>query len=185
MKKKILSISLIAALIAIAAIGTLAYFTDTDTAHNEITMGSAGIVLHEEDSEGNPFADPVGVMPGDEIAKVVTVENDGGNAVWVRVFVTLALTDPEGAEMPLPEEFITVSCDDVNWLYDDGTGAWYFNAVLEPGETTAPVITDVQFGIDMGNEYMNARLSIDVDAQAVQAANNGTEVLQAEGWPVH
>ena len=30
---------------------------------------------------------------------------------------------------------------------------------------------------------MNAMLAIDVDAQAVQAANNGETVLEAAGWP--
>lgn len=182
MKKKLLSLALIVSLIAIAAMGTLAYFTDTETAHNEITMGNVGIILHEEDGEGNPFENPVGVMPGDDIAKVVTIENDGNNAVWVRVFVAISLTDAEGEPMELPE-FLTVVYDTENWLFDEETGAYYFDAVLEPGETTLPVITDVQFDINMGNEYMNALLAIDVDAQAVQAANNGETVLEAAGWP--
>ena len=183
MKKKLVSIAIIVSVLAIAAMGTLAYFTDTDTAHNEITMGNVGIVLHEGDGEGNPFENPVGVMPGDEIAKVVTIENDGANAVWVRIFVNLVLTDAEGAEMELPEELITVAFNNEDWLFDEETGAWYFDAVLEPGETTAPVITNVQFDIEMGNEYMNAMLAIDVYAQAVQAANNGETVLEAAGWP--
>ena len=184
MKKKLLSIAIVVSVLAVAAMGTLAYFTDTDTAHNEITMGNVGIVLHEEDGEGNAFEDPIGVMPGDEIAKVVTVENDGANAVWVRVFITLALTDADGEAMEMPEELITVVYNTEDWTYDEEADVWYFDAVLEPGETTAPVITDVQFDIEMGNEYMNAMLAIDVDAQAVQAANNGETAQEAAGWPV-
>ena len=35
----------------------------------------------------------------------------------------------------------------------------------------------------MGNEYMNARLTIKVNAQAVQSRNNTDSALTAAGWP--
>jgi len=48
MKKKILAISLVVAMLAIAVIGgTLAYFTDEDAADNVFTMGSVDIELYE------------------------------------------------------------------------------------------------------------------------------------------
>ena len=43
MKKKIVSLALVVALIAIAAMGTLAYFTDTDDATNTFTTGDVAI----------------------------------------------------------------------------------------------------------------------------------------------
>ena len=35
----------------------------------------------------------------------------------------------------------------------------------------------------MGNEYQNATATVDVIAQAVQTANNGTSAADAAGWP--
>ena len=35
----------------------------------------------------------------------------------------------------------------------------------------------------MGNEYQNATATVDVLAQAVQTANNGESVMEAQGWP--
>ena len=35
----------------------------------------------------------------------------------------------------------------------------------------------------MGNEYQNAAATVDISAQAVQTANNGTSALTASGWP--
>ena len=39
------------------------------------------------------------------------------------------------------------------------------------------------FKADMGNEYQNATATVDVSAQAVQTANNGATVMDAQGWP--
>jgi len=35
----------------------------------------------------------------------------------------------------------------------------------------------------MGNEYRDAKATVDVLAQAVQTANNGASALEAKGWP--
>ena len=35
----------------------------------------------------------------------------------------------------------------------------------------------------MGNEYQNSVANIVIDAQAVQVANNGADVMEAKGWP--
>ena len=47
MKKKILSIALVLCLLAVAVIGTLAYFTDTENETNVMTIGNVDITLHE------------------------------------------------------------------------------------------------------------------------------------------
>lgn len=47
MKRKIFLLSVVAICIAIAAVGTLAYFNAEDTAHNVITSGSVKIRLDE------------------------------------------------------------------------------------------------------------------------------------------
>lgn len=74
MKKKILSIALVVAMLAIAVIGgTLAYFTDTDSAKNVMTIGNVSIIQNEQQREfdadgkytGNleDFADGKDIIP--------------------------------------------------------------------------------------------------------------------------
>ena len=68
-----------------------------------------------------------------------------------------------------------------HWTEKDGY--YYYTKVLKPGEVTAPIFTAVTFKPEMGNEYQNATATVDVSAQAVQTANNGTSALTASGWP--
>ena len=121
MKKKITAISLCAALLAIAIVGaSLAYFTDTDSATNTFTAGGVKIKLIEEQSnadhtgfvpyEGDKVLMPiVGSAQGEKysngqpkaanyIDKVVTIQNTGKSAAWIRAYyaVPSALDDGFG-----------------------------------------------------------------------------------------
>ncbi|MBE6969707.1 MAG: hypothetical protein E7442_06300 [Ruminococcaceae bacterium] len=108
MKKKILSVSLVAALIAIAAMGTLAYFTDTDDATNTFTTGNVAIDLTEvkvvADANGDLVAteerQDVGeeeedsydygkLYPGQSITKDPTIKNVGSEDAYIaaKIFV--------------------------------------------------------------------------------------------------
>lgn len=71
MKKKIVSLALVVALIAIAAVGTLAYFTDTtDAKTNTFTVGNVDIELTEPSWTEN---DTHTLMPGTSYAKDPTI----------------------------------------------------------------------------------------------------------------
>ena len=92
MKKKIVSLALAVCLIAIAAVGTLAYFTDKDTATNTFTSGKVAIDLIEQQKGANgleAFEDEKVLLPGtsdvNAVSKIVTVKNTGANDAWVWV----------------------------------------------------------------------------------------------------
>lgn len=92
MKKKIVSLALAVCLIAIAAVGTLAYFTDTDDATNTFTVGNVAIDLIEQQKGANgleAFEDEKVLLPGtsdvNAVSKIVTVKNTGANDAWVWV----------------------------------------------------------------------------------------------------
>ena len=80
MKKKIVSLALAVCLIAIAAVGTLAYFTDTDEAENTFTTGKVDITLNET------FTQESKLLPGKDIAKIVNVTNNKEDA-YVRLHI--------------------------------------------------------------------------------------------------
>lgn len=101
MKKKLLTVAVVAVLIAIMAYGSLAYFTAEDKAENTFTVGSVQIDIWEN---GKPtqndevvFEKPlVPVVNTQDVtkdpgyaAKVVTVKNTGKNAAYIRTHVAV------------------------------------------------------------------------------------------------
>ena len=94
MKKKLTAIALVVALLAVAVIGgTLAYFTDTDSAKNTFTVGNVKIDLIEQEKaeqglvnfEQDKLLVPGMSNDGNAVSKIVTVKNTGRNDAWVWV----------------------------------------------------------------------------------------------------
>lgn len=181
MKKRLLIISLIVACLAVCAGGSLAYFNVIDTERNVITAGNIKIELIETDKEGNPFENAEDVMPGAVIEKVVTVKSTGDNDCWVRIKADKEIILDEGVTGAVDLSLIELDLNTADWTEKDGF--YYYNEKLEAGETTTPLFTTVTFNTAMDNLYKNCTANINVQAQAVQCANNGSTVLEANGWP--
>ena len=99
MKKKILALCLVVALVAVAAIGgSLAYFTDTDAKNNVFTTGNVDIKLDEKFGDNDPST-PEKLTPAtgsaqdgtlkNGVTKEVTVENIGSEDAYVRVHIAI------------------------------------------------------------------------------------------------
>lgn len=78
MKKKVISIALIIALVAVIAAGSFAYFTDKDAATNTFTVGNVKIDLVEVFDPNNAQ-----LMPGKDVNKDVSIKNTGANEAYV------------------------------------------------------------------------------------------------------
>lgn len=129
MKKKIVSLCLCVALLAVAVGGTLAYFTDTTEAkENVFTVGNINIILTETEWDKEEHED---VYPGEALAKNPVVANlsDDGNTIspnpcFVRVKV-------EGLDQFGDDNMITYETDNTtgklgeNWV-DGGDGYFYY-----------------------------------------------------------
>ena len=121
MKKKITAIFLCVALVAIAIVGaSLAYFTDKAEATNTFTAGGVKIQLIEQQSnedhtgfvpyEGDKVLMPiVGSAQGEKypngqpkaanyIDKVVTIQNTGKSAAWIRAYYAVPSALDDGYE---------------------------------------------------------------------------------------
>ena len=74
--------------------------------------------------------------------------------------------------------------DTENWTYQDGF--YYFNQVLQPGETTPALFNQVQIvGSKVNQTHIGSLLQLTVNAYAVQSENNPAEhPWDAAGWPV-
>ena len=121
MKKKITALCLCVALLAVAVVGaSLAYFTDNDQADNTFTAGSVKIQLIEEQSNADhtgfvPYDGEKVLMPivgsaqgekypngqpkaANYIDKVVTIQNTGKSAAWIRAYYAVPSDLDDGYE---------------------------------------------------------------------------------------
>lgn len=190
MKKKILVLAAVAICVAIAATGTLAYFTATGTARNVITSGGISIAIEEKTQSGGALVDfpaegITGVMPGTSVSKIVKVKNTGASEAWIRVKVESSITSADGQSLPgtlrggiSVMEFKTLS----GWT-KGADGYYYYNKPVASGKATTELLKEVTFAPEMGNEYQGCTAQLLISAQAVQTANNGTKVTEAKGWP--
>lgn len=214
MKKKILALAAIAICASVAATGTLAYFTSSDEAHNVITSGGVDIELIEKTDPGNgaalaPFPEEglSGIMPGGSASKIVSVRNMGESDAWVRVWVNTAISEPGDPitnptikclplEIDVNGEMVPVITYDINekeWFVGEDGYYYYKNPVpmkktWDDGTSsfaeTVPLFEEVSFAKEMGNEYQNCKVMIDVFAEAIQSDNNPLEGEDYPGlWP--
>ncbi len=184
-KQRLIALSATALLGALVMGSSIAYFTAKDTARNVITTGSVAIKLHEtminEDGETVPFEDAIGVMPGDQVSKIVEVENTGGQDAWIRVSVEKEIQLAEGVSGEPDTSLVTFDLNEEDWTEQDGY--YYYNKKLSAGEKTEPLFTQVSFAKEMGNLYQDSKAIVNVEAYATQVANNGDTVFEAAGWP--
>lgn len=194
MKKKILLLATVVMCAAIIASGTLAYFTSEDEVHNVITTNAVDIQIEEWQETENglvpyPKDNPIAVMPGATVSKIATVKNIEAEA-YIRAKFEIVITGADGGIMELSPEtltsIITLTMNSEDWIRkDDGSEWWYYSDPVEVGASTEAFFTEVVFdGSNITNEYQNCTVEIMVKAQGVQSANNGSNVMEAAGWPV-
>ncbi len=182
MKKKLFALSVMAMLIAICSFGTAAFYNAQDTAHNVITMGNVNIAISEwaDEEKTIEFSNVDGVLPNTSVTKVVEIRNTGKSDAWVRVRIEKNISlnsDSEG-----DTGLISLNINEGAWI-DGNDGYYYYSKKLTEDEVTEPIFTKVDFSKDMDNSYVGAVCSVEVFAEAVQSANNGDDVLSADGWP--
>ena len=212
MKKKILSLTLVVCLLAIAVVGgTLAYFTDNDEKTNVFTVGDLDITLDEVFDADNAVLQP-GTKTQNAINKDVWVSNHGDNDAWVRVkvYVPAALdvlaVEPEDYEEVAAKNVLhwnIVGANEEIWnvekacweakLTDDkayNEYTFYYNQILPANTRTEQLLDQV---------YLDKNVDCSVDAQGntvytlkgqtVDLSNTQiivkAEAIQAEGFATY
>lgn len=190
MRKKLLGVSLIIILLSLAAYGTWAYFAAEARTTNVITTGTIDITLVETttDADGNTVAFPdkgiSGVMPGQSVDKLVTVDNVGTGESWIRAGIVCRIVSVDGEELPLQlangEDVLSFDINEEMWTEQDGY--YYYADAVKAEASTEQLFSQVTFNKAMGNEYQGCTAFVDVAAWAVQVKNNGETVFDAMGW---
>lgn len=181
MKKKLVGAVLLLALLAGAVYSTLALFSDSQAKKGIITTGQVKIALIEEDAKGAPYVQGNEVLaPGDKINRVVTVQNVGNKAAWVRVKIAKTFVVPRTDIEPAELRLIEVDYQ-TKWVEKDGY--YYYQEKLVPGAETEPFFKEVKLNLLADNRFSNQKINIDVTAAGIQADNNGATITDATGWP--
>ena len=179
-KGRLLLIALAAILMTVLTQPTLAYYTTIGRATNVVTSGSIRLQIHEKTAGGEDFpTEGVYVIPGDIVSKQVSVENVCDHPFYLRIRLVSSTTN----EALLPEDAMKLDIDTVNWTYLDGF--YYYNQILQPGQTTPTLFTQVEIiGSQVDRSHIGSTLSLTVDAYAVQSENNPADhPWDAAGWP--
>ena len=169
MKKKILSICLVAVIAVMAIAGaSLAYFTAEDSAENVFTVGNVAIDLTEPKWDATGKEEAEDVYPGEPLAKDPTVTNTGKNPCFVRVSVSNLDQFAEkfdGAMITYRTDYVENALGE-NWvLHTDGY--FYYTKVLASDEKTDALFDQIVIPFALTNNVETK--SIDVTAYAVQA----------------
>lgn len=180
MKKRVALTAAAVALVGTLAVGgTLAWFTDTETATNVVTMGEVDIKLSEDGGTDGIIKDGGlkydDVMPGDTFTKKVTIENLE-QAAWIRAKIEVTDLD----------DVTTTNTDHIKFYKDDkevsvtwaanGDGTGYVGPVkMEANDAEDYILFDsIKVPSSWGNEFVNQEMTIKVSVEAVQYENNTT-----------
>ena len=168
MKKRIVTIALVVALMATAIGGTLAYFTDTDSEKNTFTVGNVDIEVSETNKingvevTGNAFEN---VMPGTEITKKAVVTNNSSEDAYVRVVVRATNQEELYA---LLEKYSETDVF-VGWDFEfDKVGGMRYTSTRTPGTEDGVELIAVDEGIcshGSGNVLISADNYFKTDAE--------------------
>lgn len=156
---------------------------ETETTPGEATGAYEDLEPQSKDPENRvPFPEDglFGLMPGESVPKIVYLQNIGNVPFYARVKLTGTVEGADKSELAF-DPYILLTLDEANWTK---SGDWYYyNAALESGAYTEDLLTLVTFSPTIPNEYMDCKVVVKVDAQAVQSKNNGDDPLTAAGWP--
>lgn len=199
-RRKAVLTAALALLVALVAFGTAAYFSGEAHVTNVITTGKIDITLKEQtkDEDGKLITWPedgiTGVMPGQSVDKLVSVESVAGSSdAWVRVKVESTITAAGGKEN-LPTSGMLNFDIQPGWVAG-ADGYYYYSVPLTAGKKTPELFTKVTFDPGMPNEYQGCTVNVNVFAQAVQVKNNtgagetpiteltASNYTQIAGWP--
>lgn len=190
-KLNLRKVAIVAALIAILAVGSaVAFFTDRDNKVNQFTVGNISIQLTEPNWNAD---DGKNLTPNKTIKKDPQITNDGPNDAFVFLQVKVPAADVKTAaadgslQVAKSQDLFTYTVND-NWTEvskkSDSDSTTYIYAyvgndgtmkTLAPGKITNSLFDSVTFlNLIEGQIDEGTQISIDVDAYGIQTTDLDT-----------
>lgn len=196
-KRKLLTLALTLCMVAILAIGgTLAYFTDVESASNQITVGDIDIALNEDFDDEDPLV-PSEDPANNYVKKEVDIENKGKSDAYVRLLIAYEDTQDVGAMAWMgfntpyamkgvqhsdTEDNYVIPSNGSDWLQiKDSNGTVYtvgyvtISTALKPGEKTPEILKGVAIKAGADNAWaqiVDEKYDVLVLAQGAQVIDD-------------
>lgn len=200
MKKKKVMLSLAAAAMVgtLAVGGTLAWFTDTETATNVVTIGDVDVVWNEDGkdvvgagkvtneekqvAEGLDFG--TDIVPGTEFNKDAKIRNVSSNDAYVRAQVKYIINGgEESLVIPNGYDVEIFNGNGSAWEYNEKDNYYYYKGRVKAegdeneNDSTGMLIGKVAVLPTATDSIANQTLKIKLYAEAIQADHVSSEKL--------
>ena len=195
MTKKKVSLIIAAGVLATALVGgSLAWFTDKDTATNHFKTGS---IAHEIVEVFNPEGPAQDLLPGDEVNKDVWIDNTATSDALLRVKITATLdgkdiaynTNPKVLELVFAEgvqEVLGEKIEDgTNWVKGNDGYFYYTKIFAKKGEAATrseQLLDAVRIDKDVEDQksYGNKKIDVIINSETVQVNSDAYR----ESWEI-
>lgn len=133
-KKKMILLLLFVNVLLISGISISAYYYDKAMNQNSFTVGYNEIQVIEE------FTPPSELRPGVAFTKSPAIKNTGTVPCYVRMFAE--------ANNSSVGKYMSYDFNTTEWSEKKADGFYYYNTILQPGETTEALFTTVTIASD-------------------------------------
>ena len=205
-KKKVFVAALAVCLVAVLSMGTLAWFSDSDSVTNKFMIADSESDPNEifsvdvwentpdgdKDQDGYEYKD---ILPGDQLKKEVYVETTGAYDQYIRVKVTVNNADAWIAALGNGYDLGTMFLghDETKWTryevgqYSNDANGSYYTMVFYLNEKLAPNATvnlfeTVEIPSQLTQQQMSfvgGQFDLTILAEAVQTENVGDSAYEA------
>ena len=194
MKKILMVAGTAVLLIFLVYQGSIAFFHAETQVGAKVSAGNLGIQLIENSDDKRAVKNGdeyqfLSVMPGDEIANTVHVENVKEHTLYVRVTATKYWEDKNGNKLPDADaSLITLQTKDpANWIIkDDAANSnsevvyFYYKLPMKSGTSTTNLMDAIQISTNLKDvNYSDYQVNLSFEAEAVQSIS-GTDAVLSE-----
>lgn len=180
----------LAVVIAVVGAGTMMWFAGSDNVKNAMALGRQSVIVTES------FKPIDNMYPGDTVTKDVTFTNEGDMKSLFRVKYSEYWTASNGNT--LSNTFWDASSSSVldvmikNWnssggfsnttlWTDGGDGYYYYNKVLDSGETTDPVLDSLKLNERLLTsgvmiDYTKAQYNLDFSVDSISVSADDASI---------
>lgn len=175
-KKRKMLVGILAALLCMAT-GAYGYFSDSLEIKNHITMGDIRINMTEFARKGNgevKYRDPAYIFPGERISKIPRIKNRA-LPCWIRAHISYG-SDKDDMEMLSDRNIEGISSE---WIK---RGDYYYYTKVLKKQESVDLFRSVSVPAVWTEEHGGQKLSVTVQADAIQAANFKPDFTAMSPW---
>ena len=155
---------MICSLLFVVVVGvTYALFYSNTSLPNIFGLGNYNVVTSET------FTSPASWQPGQEIPKSITATNNGDIQAAFRVKYTESWVDSNNNPISnVPANAVTINFINTrDWTYNSTDGYYYYNWIIEPGDTTKSLISGITL-----NQSLTGNASCVVDGNTYNCSSS-------------